>query len=260
MSRSGLRPAPVLTGDSFLRSVDPRTKLVLALAASTAVALPLTPLVFVSGCFASLLAAAGLARPAAAQLWRARLWFTVLFLLDWFFVGLGFATLITLRLALLSSAFILVFASTTADELRLAGERLWLPPRLAFAFATAFRSLGLVEREWRGIFEAQAARGIVVGAGARSELHRGRSRRGRARRWQPRQWRVRKADLARVAALVVPAVVLAAQRAWAISEAAAARGFESPQRRAYRILRLGTLDHALLVVTAAVLGGALLMR
>ena len=239
--------ALTLAGGSFLRRVDPRTKIALSLAASSAVALPLAPLAFVAAGFAALLAAAGLGPRAGAQLWRARLWFTVLFVLDWFFIGLDFAALITLRLALLSSAFVLVFASTTPDELRLAGERLGLPPRLAFAFATAFRSLGLVEREWKGILEAQRARGIIMEGGATLGA-------------RPHRWRLRRAELQRAAALVVPAIVLATHRAWSISEAAAARGFESPRRQSYRVLRLGRLDHALLAATAAVLGGAFFLR
>ena len=229
--------------DSFLRRVDPRTKIALSLAASAAVGIPLPPLAFFGACFVGLLAGAGLARQAAAQLWRARLWFAVLFLLDWTFVGVDFAVLITLRLALLAAAFILVFATTTPDELRVAGERLGLPPRLAFAFATAFRSLALLEREWQGILEAQKARDIV-GMQSLEKPH----------------WWLRRDDFTSAAALVVPAIVLAAQRAWSISEAAAARGFESPLRRSYRTLRLGALDHVLLVATVVVLGGSILLR
>jgi energy-coupling factor transporter transmembrane protein EcfT len=241
MPRGDVRRLAFVEG-SFLRRVDPRTKLALSLATSAAVTLPLPSLALVAACFAGLLMTADVARPAAAQLWRGRLWLAVLFLLDCGFVGVDFAVLITLRLALLTSSFILVFATTTPDELRLAAERLGLPPRLAFAFATAFGSLGLLEREWRGILEAQQARGIA-GTSARTP-------------WP----RLRRADLTRVAALVVPAIVLATQRAWSISEAAATRGFESPQRRAYRVLRLRAVDHTLLAATALVLGASFLLR
>lgn len=240
MPRRDVKRLAIAEG-SFLRGVDPRTKIALSLAMSGAVALPLPSLAVVAACFTGLLLAAGVARSAGAQLWRGRLWFAALFVLDWLFVGIGFAVLITLRLALLTSSFILVFATTTPDELRMAGERLGVPPRLAFAFATAFGSLGLMEREWRGILEAQQARGI----GSAPEL-----------RW----WRLRRADLTRLAALVVPAIVLAAQRAWSISEAAAARGFESPARRSYRRLQLQAVDHALLVGTALILGATFLLR
>lgn len=246
MPRSGVARSAVIAEHSFLRRVDARTKIALALAASAAVALPLAPLALVAACFCGLLAAANLVRHAASQLWRMRLWLAVLFGLDWCFVGLGFAALITLRLVLLTSAFLLVFATTTPDELRLAVEWFGLPPRLAFAFVTAFRSLGLVEREWHGILEAQRARGIGMDTAATG---------ARARRW-----RLRREDLATAAALVVPAIVLATQRAWSISEAAAARGFGSPLRQPYGAPRLHVLDHALLAATAVVLGCSFLVR
>jgi energy-coupling factor transporter transmembrane protein EcfT len=236
----GHRVNALCTG-SFLRRVDPRTKMVLAAGASTAVALPLVPLAIVAAALAGLLVAGRLADVAMAQLWRVRLWFCVLFAVDWCFIGFNFAVLIVLRLVVLAAAFTVVFATTTADELCLAGERLGLPWRVAFAVATAFRALALVEREWCEIIEAQRARGISIAASD-----------GAWRRWRQ--------TLRDAAALVVPAIVLAVQRAWAISEAAAARGFDSPVRRSSRTLRLQLLDHALLAAAVVVLGGSLLWR
>ena len=46
--------------------------------------------------------------------------FGLLFAVDWLFIGPAFAVLITLRLALLATAFTLVVATTSADEIRLA--------------------------------------------------------------------------------------------------------------------------------------------
>ncbi len=247
MPRGDVAPWSAVAGSSFLRRVDPRTKITLSLAASAAVALPLLPLTLVVGCFGVLLAASSLARHAASQLWRMRLWLTALFLFDWYCVSPDFAALITLRLVLLTSTFLVVFATTTPDELRLAGEWFGLPSRLAFAFATAFRSLGLVEREWYGILEAQRARGIGMETTAEA-------------RSRPARRRLRRDDLTTATALVVPAIVLATQRAWSISEAAAARGFGSPLERRYRALRLHALDHALLAAAAVVLACSFFVR
>jgi energy-coupling factor transporter transmembrane protein EcfT len=225
------RPATIVQ-QSFLRRADPRTKLVLSLAASLAVMLPLGKLVVVVACYAALMVAAGLRRPVSDQLRRIRFLFCVLFALDWWCIGLGFAVLITLRLGLLVSAFTLLCATTTPEEVRAVLERCGLPRRLAFAVAMAYRSLDLIETEWHGIFEAQRARGIVGHAAV------GRRSGG---------WRQRLGD---AVALVVPAVVLVAQRAWAITEAAAARGFEAPVARPCAGRRLASLDHLLLVGTA----------
>jgi energy-coupling factor transporter transmembrane protein EcfT len=221
------RPLP-LAEHSFLRGADPRTKLTLSLAASVAVMLPLARLAAFFACYLLLVAAAGLVPHALAQLRRLTLLLVVLFALDWLFIGLGFAALITLRLALLSTAFSLFFATTTPDELRGALEQMRVPSRLAFTFATAYRSLALVEDEWRGIIEAQRARGIFREPGSGGS------------------WRAWRQHLASAASLVVPAVVLTTQRAWSLAEAAAVRGLESPLRRPCRTLRLARLDYLLL--------------
>ena len=57
MPRSGVARSAVIAEHSFLRRVDARTKIALALAASSAVALPLAPLALVAACFPVLLPA-----------------------------------------------------------------------------------------------------------------------------------------------------------------------------------------------------------
>ena len=226
------RSALTLVSPSFLRRVDPRTKLVLSLAASLAVMLPLRQLAGFLAAYLVLVVAAGLLRYVLAQVRRVALLLALLFAADWLFIGFGFALLVTLRLVLLVTAFSLLLATTTADELRRAFERLGISPRLAFALATACRSVDLLQGEWLAIIEAQRARGIGA-----SDDH--------ARPWRQR--------LAGSVALIVPAIVLVTQRAWALSEAAATRGFDSPVRRPARLLRLTWVDGLLLAAAAAVL-------
>lgn len=221
---------------SFLRAVDPRTKLLLSLSASAAVMLPLPQLTVFCACYVVFLAAAGIGGYAAAHVMRIRLLLCVLFAVDWLFIGFGFAVLITLRMALLVSGFSLVLATTTADELRCGLERWRLPQRVAFTFSTAYCSLGLLEAEWSGIVEAQRARGIFAAPSGTGWRH----------------WRRQLGD---AVSLVVPAIVLVTQRAWALNEAAAMRGFESPQRRSFHVARLAALDFILLAGVAALLVG-----
>lgn len=228
------RRLDAIVAPSFLRRVDPRTKLALALAASLSVMLPLGKLAVFLGCYTALVAAAGLTRPVYDRVRRIRVLVGVLFAIDCAFVGLGFAVLITLRLGLLVTAFTLLCATTTPEEVRDVLERCGLSRRLAFAFATAYRSLDLVETEWRGILEAQRARGIVGDWRA-------------TRSWGT--WRQRLGD---AVALVVPAVVLMAQRAWSVTEAAAARGFDAPVARPCVDRRLASLDRLLLAGAAGV--------
>jgi energy-coupling factor transport system permease protein len=185
--------------------------------------------------------ATGLGTAVARRLWRVTPFLIVLFIVDAVFLGTRFAVLITLRLILLLAAFSLLLATTTADELRAGLERLGVPRRFAFTFATAFRSVAFFEDEWRGIVEAQKARGLFDGPldGPRGG------------------WRAR---LAAAVPLAVPAIVLATKRAWAVHEAAAARGFDHPGARAGQELRLRTLDYGLLAATTALLLGLLAWR
>jgi energy-coupling factor transporter transmembrane protein EcfT len=213
-----------------------------SLAASAAVTLPLPQLAVFAVCFGALALVADVGIQAMAQLRRMRVMIVVLFAVDWAFIGFEFAVLISLRLALLATAFTLLVATTTPDELGGALERFGLPRRLAFTFTMAFGSLAVFEREWADILEAQRARGIVP---PRLEL----------RRWH--EWPVASA---RLASLIVPAFVLATQRAWAITEAATLRGFESPNRCADEVAGFALLDLLLLAGTVAVFAGLLACR
>jgi len=221
----------MLREDSPLRRVDPRTKLALSLCASLAVMLSLEKLAVFMALYALLLLWARLLPEAARQVWRLKWVLLVLFVVDWIFVSLDLAVIITLRLILLAGAFALFFATTTPAELRLALEWLRVPYRYAFSLSLAFQSVGLLDDEWRSIREAQQARGAWT---------------------PPAGWRDLLDRLRDLVALAVPAVVLTTKRAWAMTEAAYARGFDSPHRRPYRQLVLGWLDWLLLAGTLAV--------
>jgi len=220
-----------LVEDSPLRRADPRTKLALSLCTSLAVMLSLEKLAVFMVLYALLLLWARLLPEAARQVWRLKWVLLVLFVVDWIFVSPDLAVIITLRLILLAEAFALFFSTTTPAELRLALEWLRVSYRYAFSLSLAFQSVGLLDDEWRAIREAQQARGA----------------------WAcPAGWRELLDRMRNFVALTVPAIVLTTRRAWAMTEAAYARGFESPHRRPYRQLAMGRLDWALLAGTVAV--------
>jgi energy-coupling factor transporter transmembrane protein EcfT len=228
-----------LVEDSPLRRADPRTKLALSLCASLAVMLSLEKLAVFMGLYVLLLLWARLLPEAARQVWRLKWVLLVLFVVDWLFISLDLAVIITLRLILLAGAFALFFATTTPAELRLALEWMRVPYRYAFSLSLAFQSVGFLDDEWRTIREAQRARGA----------------------WsQPTGWRDVAARVRDLVALAVPAVVLTAKQAWAITEAAYARGFDSPHRQPYRRLALSRLDWLLLVGTVTVAAALMLWR
>ena len=235
LSQAGRSQRLVLVEASPLRRFDPRAKLVLSLCASLMVMLPLERLAIFCLLYLLLLAWARLLRPAAAQVWRMRWILLVLFGVDWWLVGIDLAAIITLRLVLLAGVFALLFSTTTITEFRLALERLGLPYRYAFSLGLAFQSLSLLDDEWRAIREAQKVRGVVL---------------------EMRGLRALLRQAGDLVALTVPAVVLTTRRAWAITEAAYARGFDSPQRKPYHVLRLTFQDWAMMLAS---LGVALLL-
>jgi energy-coupling factor transporter transmembrane protein EcfT len=239
LGTSGRTRRLALVESSPLRRADPRTKLAMSLCASLAVMLPLVQLATFMGLYVILLLWARLLSEAARQVWRLKWVLIALFVVDWLLVSLDLAAIITLRLILLAGAFALFFATTTPGELRLALEWLRVPYRYAFSLSLAFQSVGLLDDEWRAILEAQRSRGA----------------------WAPKAgWRNLSANVRDMTALAVPAVVLTAKRAWAMTEAAYARGFDSPHRRPYRRLAMKGLDWALLAGTVTIAGALLLWK
>ncbi|HNR96954.1 MAG TPA: energy-coupling factor transporter transmembrane component T [Anaerolineae bacterium] len=240
--------AIVLREDSPLRRVDPRVKLALSLGASLAVMLPLERLIAFMALYALFLLWARLMDEVARQVWRLKWILILLFLVDWLIISLDLAVIVTLRLTLLAGTFTVFFATTKPEELRLALEWLRVPHRYAFSVSLAFQSVGLLDDQWRAIREAQQSRG----AWSPPEVKRGL-------RWNDLRAQVSAATLAvrDMVALSVPAIVLAVKHAWAMNEAAYARGFDSPERVPYHRLKMTGLDWLLL--TGALATGVILV-
>jgi energy-coupling factor transport system permease protein len=194
--------------------------------------LPLEKLAVCLGLYVLLLFWARLWSEAGKQVWRLKWVLVMLFVIDWLLVSLDLAILVTLRLVLLAGVFTLVVCTTSPSEVRLALEHLRVPYRYAFSLSLAFQSVELLGAEWRSILEAQRARGA----------------------WTPRApgWRGLVAYVRGMVALTVPAIVLTTRRAWAMTEAAYARGFDAPHRRPYHRLSWGCLDGILIAATVAV--------
>jgi energy-coupling factor transporter transmembrane protein EcfT len=229
-----------LVESSPLRRADPRTKLALSLCASLAVMLPLGRLAAFMVVYVFLLLWARLLPEAARQIWRLKWVLIPLFLFDWLVIDLYLASIVTLRIILLAGAFTLFVGTTTPGELRLALEWLRVPYRYAFSVSLAFQSVGLLDDEWRAIREAQRARGAWA--------------------FQWSGWRSLVAQVRDMVALTVPAVVLTTKRAWAMTEAAYARGFDSPRRRPFRQLAMGLLDWMLLIGVVVVSVGLVVWK
>jgi len=232
LSQAGRSRQITLVEGSPLRRLDPRSKLFISTAISLVVMMPLERLAIFIVFYVLFLLWARLLPPAARQVWRIKWVLIILFALDWWLIGLAHAITICARLILLTGVFALFFSTTTTRELELALEKLRVPYRYAFSLGLAFQSLGLLDDEWRAIREAQSARGAL------KELS---------------TFRQLLAQVSDLVSLTVPAIVLTTKRAWAITEAAYARGFDSPHRTSYHTLAFSWLDFILVAGTVIVI-------
>ncbi|MGD8402731.1 MAG: energy-coupling factor transporter transmembrane component T [Anaerolineales bacterium] len=221
-----------LIEESPLRRADPRTKLFISVVISLVVMMPLERLAIFLGIYALFLIWGRLLVPAAQQIWRLKWVLILLFAFDWWLISLDHALLICTRLVLISGIFALFFSTTTNRELGLALEKLRVPYRYAFSLGLAFQSLGLLDDEWRAIREAQSSRGAMP------ELS---------------SFRRILSQASNLISLTVPAIVLTTKRAWAITEAAYARGFDSPHRTSFYTLTFSLFDFILMAGTVAVI-------
>ena len=228
ISQSGRSRQMTLVENSPLRRIDPRTKLFVSVAVSLVVMLPLERLAIFIGAYVIFLLWARLLIPTGRQVWRIKWVLILLFALDWWLIGLSHAVTICARLILLAGVFALFFSTTTTRELGLALEKLRIPYRYAFSLSLAFQCLGLLDEEWRAIREAQSSRGAMP------ELS---------------SFRRLLAQVGNLVSLTVPAIVLTTKRAWAITEAAYARGFDSPHRTSYHTLAFSHSDALLMTGT-----------
>jgi energy-coupling factor transport system permease protein len=156
----------------------------------------------------------------------------ILFIFDWWLISLDHAVLICVRLILLTGVFALFFSTTTTRELGLALEKLRVPYRYAFSLSLAFQSLGLLDDEWRAIREAQSSRGAIPETASFKRFV---------------------SQMGDLVSLTVPAIVLTTKRAWAITEAAYARGFDSPHRTSYHTLTFSRMDIVLFIGTVTLI-------
>ena len=239
LSQRGKTRSIQLNQASPLRKLDPRSKLFVSIALSLAVMLPLEKLVIFLIVYTLFIIWARLFPAMVRQIWQLRWILLFLFLIDWWLVSLDLAMVITLRLILLSGVFALFFSTTSTNELSLALEGLKIPYRYAFSISLAFQSIGLLQEEWQAIREAQQSRGILVKFDGIKQLVK---------------------QVSDLIALTVPAIVLTTRRAWAITEAAYSRGFDSPNRLSYNQLKMNWWDWLFIAIVIAVMAAFILWR
>jgi energy-coupling factor transport system permease protein len=238
------RPAADL---SWMRRLDPRTKLFLLVAGFVMVLLPESPQVVA---LATLLV---LGQVTLARAWRALLpirWLLVplaffsLGVWSWMAQGphllfwrvsresLAFGAANFLKLGTMMVAGLTLLATTPAEELFLGLVKLRLPYAGAFAFALALRWVPEVFATALRVKEAQEARGLRWEAGRPLD---------RLKRYLP---------------LLAPIFLLTLRRSQSMAWALEARGFQMSPRRTYLLeIRLTARDWLALLAAALILAG-----
>ncbi len=198
--------------------LDPRTKLLLALACGTLVALTRK-----QGWLLGEWAVLVIAIVAMGQLKAYLRWLIMLIPMTLFFGGITWWTAdritgqaAALGLMAITTVFFVFFASIEPEDLGNSLVQSGLPFPVAFVMTAALQFVPVVSRKARAVVEAQQARGIVLKPGWRS--------------------------LRNYPALLVPLLIQAFQTAESLAEAMEARGFGRSGRSFRKAYRMGGLD------------------
>lgn len=209
-------------------TVDPRTKLFVAIAAIAAVVL-LDSVVELASAYGSVLVLILLAKAGREYLRWLRvltIMLSVLFVIVWLTVGPPAALAAALRLLTLTSIFFVFFTLTRPEDLADALVQSGLPYRAAFVVRAALQFVPVLSRTAAEVFDAQRARGIPIDRGVRALLH--------------------------YPALLAPLLVQSFRLADYLAEAMESRGFGREGRSFLNFYRLRPVDW--LLGTGALLG------
>jgi len=214
--------------------VDPRTKLLLALAGAVLIAMTrkLGGLAAEWALLAVLAAVLGHAR--AYLRWLAMLIPMALFFggVTWWSTSLAVGAAAALGLLAITTVFFVFFAATTPEDLGNSLVKAGLPFPAAFVLTAAMQMTPMIGRKARSIVEAQQARGIALNPGWRALRH--------------------------YPALLVPLLIQSFQKAEALAEAMEARGFGRAGRTFRKDYRMGLKDWLAVAVGWGVMVGLLM--
>jgi energy-coupling factor transporter transmembrane protein EcfT len=227
-----------LHATNWLARVDPRAKLVFALLVSIeAFALKGPSLALLCVLVMVVAALSGSLRAVLRTLGSIFIPISLLFLVNLFFLGLARAAQFSVRIAIMSSVFSWVSATTPPELFRLALTRSGVPHRFAFPITLALNQVPLAINQLRMIREAHIMRGYKSGAK--------RSIRGR---------------LDALVGFATSAIVMTTRRSWEMTETATTRGFESKCRRDRHQLRFALPDVIITSVLLACLAGLFVLQ
>jgi energy-coupling factor transport system permease protein len=212
-----------------LKSMDPRTRLILGLFTVALVLCTGKPWLLAAELAALLLGVLllGMAGPWLKSLRISAPMVAVVFLVGVAAFPLSEALEMALRFQALLTASFLLFSSITPDELGGALRRMGLPYQFSFIIVTAMRYVPLMGRRLRAIMEAQRSRGIDL--------------------------RPRPGNLGNLTALLAPLLIQSFQLAEDLAMAMEVRGFARKGRTLMGKWRISPWEYGLMALWAAVL-------
>lgn len=198
--------------------LDPRTKLVLALAYGTLVALTRSQLWLLAEWSLLIIVIAALGHIRAYLRWLAMLVPMAVFFgaVTWWSFDRPTGQAAAMALMAITTVFFLFFARTEAEDLGNSLVHSGLPYPAAFVITAAMQFAPVVGRKTKAIIEAQQARGIALKPG----------------------WKA----LRNYPALLVPLLIQCFQMADSLAEAMEARGFGRTGRTFRKVYRMRGID------------------
>lgn len=211
--------------NSFMHKLDPRAKLLLAIALAS---YTFTEKIYIHFLiFLSVILISGIGKVIKNFIKIALSSlpiFIFIFSLNYLYSGLEYAISISLRflnLILISSA---IFLTTTPDELGLALNVRGLPQSFSFILVSAARFMHLISREADEISQAYIARGGSLGKGILDKL------------------KVYKA-------ILIPLIAISIRRSLTMAEALEIRAYGTARRTSLREIKIGQRDILVLLIS-----------
>lgn len=215
--------------DSLMHKLDPRAKLLLAIALMS---FAFTEKIYIQLIvFAMIVIISALGRVSRAFIKIAissMPVFLLIFILNYLYSGLEYAMEISLRFLNLISISSAIFLTTMPDELGLALDACRLPQRFSFILVSAARFIHTISREAEEISQAYIARGGVAGEGI---VDRFRS----------------------FKAILIPLIAISIRRSLTMAEALEMRAFGAAKKTSLRELKMGFKDIVVILISLALL-------
>jgi energy-coupling factor transport system permease protein len=198
--------------------LDPRSKLLLALAYATLIALTRRPAWLLAEWMLLVAATIVMGQFKTYLRWLAMLVPMALFFgaVSWWSFDRATGQAAAMGLLAITTVFFVFFASTAPEDLGNSLVHAGLPYPVAFVLTAAMQFAPVLGRRARAVVEAQQARGIVLQPG----------------------WRA----LRNYPALLLPLLIQSFQMAESLAEAMEARGFGRSGRTFRHVYRMGLLD------------------